>query len=323
MCRAFLSPWYDENGHNVVKGRLNLGATTINLPRIAIRNKGNEESFYKDLEEILELAKENSLFRVNYLKGITSDIAPILWQNGAILELEPNEEIKDIFTNGYATISIGYIGLSEVSELLYGENFAYNEDIYNKCVDIMKYVKNKIDVFKNETGIGFALYSSPSEGLCKRFAEIDLKEFGKIEGITDKGYYDNSFHVSSKINMNPFKKLELEAPFHKIATGGHISYIESDSLRNNIGAVIDILRYGQSVGVHYMGINQPVDNCHECGFEGEFAVNEKGFHCPQCGNHNPRTINVIRRVCGYLSQPNDRPFNTGKQKEVISRVKHK
>lgn len=323
LCRAFLSPYYDENNHNVVKGRLNLGATSINLVRIAIKNKGNEDGFYKDLNDALELCKENSLFRIQYLKGMKSDIAPILWQSGAILELGKNEEIKEIFENGYATISIGYIGLSEVSELLYGENFAFNEDIYNKSVNVMKHMQNKVNEFKNETGIGFALYSTPSESLCKRFEELDRKEFGEIDGITDKGYYDNSFHVSSKINMNPFRKLELEAPFHKIATGGHISYIESDSLKNNIGAVLGILRYGKSVGIHYMGINQPVDKCHKCGFEGEFSIDESGFHCPQCENRDSDTINVIRRVCGYLSQPNDRPFNSGKQKEMINRVKHK
>lgn len=230
------------------------------------------------------------------MKGVKSDVAPILWQSGGILSLKKNEEIKDIFTNGYMTISIGYIGLSEVSELLYGKNFAYDNDIYLKCVKIMEHIRERVDKYKEETGIGFALYSTPSEGLCKRFAEIDLKEFGEIKGVTDKGYYDNSYHVSSAININPFMKLKLEAPFHKLASGGHISYIESDSLQKNISAVIDILKYGKSVGIHYMGINQPVDSCFKCGFKGEFVVDEDGFHCPQCGNRDSDTINVIRRV---------------------------
>lgn len=322
-CRAFLSEFKNEDGYNIIKGRGNLGAVSVNLPRLAIQNIGNEEGFYKELDRVLDICRDNCLFRINYLKGIKSDIAPIIWQSGAIMELKTGEEIKDIFENGYMTISIGYIGLSEVSQLLYGEDFAYNEDIYKKCIKIMEHIREKIDTYKKETGIGFALYSTPSEGLCKRFAEMDKKAFGDIKGVTDKGYYDNSFHVSSHININPFEKLRLEAPFHKIASGGHISYIESDSLKNNIGAIIDILKYGKSVGIHYMGINQPVDSCHKCGFEGEFAIDENGFHCPNCGNRDSDSINVIRRVSGYLSQPNDRPFNTGKQKEMMARVKHK
>ena len=140
--------------------------------------------------------------------------------------------------------------------------------------------------------------------------------------ITDKGYYDNSFHVSSHVNVNPFEKLRMEALGHKYSWGGHISYIETDSLKKNIDAVYEVLKYAKSVGIHYMGINQPVDKCHECGFEGEFEATEEGFTCPQCGNHDSKKMNVIRRVCGYLSQPDARPFNSGKQKEVIARVKH-
>lgn len=161
-----------------------------------------------------------------------------------------------------------------------------------------------------------------SESLCDRFASLDFKEFGPIEGITDKGYYDNSFHVSSRINISPFEKLRLEAPGHKLAAGGHISYIETDSLKNNLDAVKDILKYAKSVGIHYMGINQPVDKCHICGYKGEFTASKEGFTCPNCGNHDGAQMSVIRRVCGYLSQPNARAFNKGKQQEVINRVKH-
>lgn len=321
-CRAFLSRWINKQGKPKYAGRFNVGATTINLPRIAIKNKGNEEGFYKELDRMLELAKENSLFRIDYMSKTTSDVAPIMWQNGAICEKKPGETIKDLLYGGYATISIGYIGLSEVSQLLYGKDFSEDEEVHKKTFKILEYISNKVAEFKKETNVGFAFYSTPSESLCDRFAGLDLKEFGPIEGITDKGYYDNSFHVSSRINISPFEKLRLEAPGHKLAAGGHISYIETDSLKNNLDAVKDILKYAKSVGIHYMGINQPVDKCHICGYKGEFTASKEGFTCPNCGNHDGTQMSVIRRVCGYLSQPNARAFNKGKQQEVINRVKH-
>lgn len=321
-CRAFLSPWFDEKGEEIYSGRFNIGATTINLPRIAIKNRGDEAGFYKELDRVMEMCKENSVFRAHYLEKTQAEMAPILWQSGALAEKQPKETIKDLIWGGYATVSIGYIGLSEVSQLLYGEDFAYNEEIYEKTFNILKYISEKVAQFKAETNLGFALYGTPSESLCDRFARIDREGFGDIEGITDKGYYDNSFHVSSHININPFEKLRLEALGHQYSKGGHISYIETDSLKNNLEAIIEILRYAKEIGIHYMGINQPVDKCHVCGFKGEFLATERGFECPQCGNHENDKMSVIRRVCGYLSQPNARPFNKGKQKEIISRVKH-
>ena len=321
-CRAFLSPWFNERGEEIYSGRFNIGATTINLPRIAIKNRGDEAGFYKELDRVMEMCKENSVFRAHYLEKTQAEMAPILWQSGALAEKQPKETIKDLIWGGYATVSIGYIGLSEVSQLLYGEDFAYNEEIYEKTFNILKYISEKVAQFKAETNLGFALYGTPSESLCDRFARIDREEFGDIEGITDKGYNDNSFHVSSHININPFEKLRLEALGHQYSKGGHISYIETDSLKNNLEAIIEILRYAKEIGIHYMGINQPVDKCHVCGFKGEFLATERGFECPQCGNHENDKMSVIRRVCGYLSQPNARPFNKGKQKEIISRVKH-
>ena len=321
-CRAFLSPWFNEKGEEIYSGRFNIGATTINLPRIAIKNIGNEAGFYKELDRVMEMCKENSVFRAHYLEKTQAEMAPILWQSGALAEKQPKETIKDLIWGGYATVSIGYIGLSEVSQLLYGEDFAYNEEIYEKTFNILKYISEKVAQFKVETNLGFALYGTPSESLCDRFARIDREEFGDIEGITAKGYYDNSFHVSSHININPFEKLRLEALGHQYSKGGHISYIETDSLKNNLEAIIEILRYAKEIGIHYMGINQPVDKCHVCGFKGEFLATERGFECPQCRNHDGDKMSVIRRVCGYLSQPNARPFNKGKQKEVINRVKH-
>ena len=322
-CRAFLSPWKDENGKEKYSGRFNIGATTINLPRIAIKNRGNEEAFYKELDRILEICKDNSVFRAEYLEKTVAEVAPILWMSGALAQKDPKDTIKDLIWGGYATVSIGYIGLSEVSQLIYGKDFSQDEKIYEKTFNILKYISEKVEQFKKETNLGFALYGTPSESLCYRFARIDKQEFGDIEGITDKGYYDNSFHVSSRINISPFEKMRMEALGHKYSSGGHISYIETDSLTKNIDAIPDILRYAKMVGIHYMGINQPVDKCHICGFKGEFTASREGFTCPQCGNHDGSQMSVIRRVCGYLSQPNSRPFNKGKQEEIMSRVKHR
>ena len=321
-CRAFLSPWKDKNGKEKYAGRFNIGATTINLPRIAIKNRGDEEGFYKELDRILEICKDNCLFRARYLENTVAEMAPILWMSGALAEKKQKDTIKDLIWGGYSTVSIGYIGLSEVSQLLYGKDFSESEEVYEKTFNILKYIADKVLEYKEKYNLGFALYGTPSESLCDRFARVDKQEFGDIKGITDKGYYDNSFHVSSRINMSPFEKLRLEALGHKYSAGGHISYIETDSLTKNLDAIPDILRYAKMVGIHYMGINQPVDKCHICGYKGEFTATKDGFTCPQCGNHDSNEMSVIRRVCGYLSQPNARPFNKGKQEEIMHRVKH-
>lgn len=321
-CRAFLSAWENKEGKEVYAGRFNFGATSINLPRLAIKHQGDEQGFYKELDRILEICKENSVFRASYLEKTSAEIAPILWMSGALAEKTEKETIEDLIWGGYATVSIGYIGLSEVSELLYGKNFVEDKDVYERTFAILKYMGNKVEEFKKETGLGFAFYGTPSESLCDRFARMDQKEFGDIPGITDKGYYDNSFHVSSRLKIDQFEKLRLEALGHQYSKGGHISYIETDSLQKNVEAIPSILRYAKSVGIHYMGINQPVDQCYECGYKGEFSALENGFTCPQCGNHDSKKMSVIRRVCGYLAQPNARPFNKGKQKEIMNRVKH-
>ena len=321
-CRAFLSPWFNKEGKEIYSGRFNFGATTVNLPRIAIKNKGDYNGFIKELDRVLDICRDNCVFRAQYLENTLAETAPILWEYGALAEKDSKDTIKDLIWGGYSTVSIGYIGLSEVSELIFGKNFALDDEIWKKTMGILQHIRDKVDQYKAETGLGFALYSTPSESLCDRFCGIDLEEFGEIEGVTDKGYYDNSFHVSSRLKINPFEKLRMEAPGHTIASGGHISYIETDSLKKNLEAVYDVLKYAQSVGIHYMGINQPVDKCHKCTFNGEFLATEKGFECPQCGNHDSKQMNVIRRVCGYLSQPDARPFNKGKQKEVMNRQKH-
>ncbi|MDY5305879.1 anaerobic ribonucleoside-triphosphate reductase, partial [Fusobacterium gastrosuis] len=219
-CRAFLYPWFDKDGKEKYSGRFNIGATTINLPRIAIKNKGNEAGFYKELDRILDICKDNCLFRAKYLEKTTAEVAPILWMSGALAQKNAKETIEDLIWGGYATVSIGYIGLSEVSQLLYGKDFSQSEEIHEKTFNILKYIREKLEEYKKQYNLGIALYGTPSESLCDRFARVDKAEFGDIEGITDKGYYDNSFHVSSRINMNPFEKLRQEALGHKYSSGG-------------------------------------------------------------------------------------------------------
>ena len=206
-CRAFLSPWYDKDGKEIYSGRFNFGATSINLPRIAIKNRGDEAGFYKELDRVMELCKENSVFRAKYLENTQAEIAPIIWEEGALAEKNPKDTIKDLIYGGYSTVSIGYIGLSEVSQLIYGKDFSQDEEVYEKTFKILKHMADKVAEFKKETNLGFALYGTPSESLCNRFCKIDKEEFGIVKGITDKGYYDNSFHVSSHIKVNPFEKL--------------------------------------------------------------------------------------------------------------------
>ncbi|MGL5715311.1 MAG: anaerobic ribonucleoside-triphosphate reductase [Paraclostridium sp.] len=322
QCRAYLSPWWNVYGEEVYNGRFNLGATSINLPKIAINAKGNLQDFYKELDEVLEICRENCMFRAKYMEDTPSDIAPILWQSGALAELEPGETIKELIWGGYATISIGYIGLSEVSRLMFGKDFAEDEKSYKETYAILSYIKGRIDHFKKEDNLGYALYATPSESLCDRFAKNDLAKYGSIEGITDKGYYENSFHVASNIEIDPFNKMRLEGKAHGISTGGHISYIETPSLIDNLQALDGLIRIAYDAGVHYFGVNQPIDHCFECGFKGEFLPTVEGYKCPSCGNQNSQTISVIRRVCGYLAQPDARPFNAGKQQEVINRTNH-
>ncbi|MGL5713484.1 MAG: anaerobic ribonucleoside-triphosphate reductase [Paraclostridium sp.] len=296
MCRAYLSPWKNEDGKETYNGRFNIGATSINLPRIAIKAKGDLKAFYSELDRVLEIVRENSVFRAKYMQNTKSDIAPILWQHGALAELKPGETISKLIWGGYSTVSIGYIGLSEVSRLLFGKDFSEDEEIYKSTFEILAYMKAKAEFFKKEDNLGYAIYSTPSESLLHRFATGDLKEFGAIEAITDKEYYENSFHVASNIKISPVKKMELEGKAHPIANGGHISYIEAPSLVNNLEAIEDLIQVAFESGVHYFGINQPIDHCYDCGFKGEFNATVEGYSCPVCGNHNPNNLSVIRRV---------------------------
>lgn len=294
-CRAFLSPWKDENGNFKFEGRFNMGVVTLNLPQIAIIADGDMEVFWEVLEQRLALAKEALMVRYNLLKDATSDISPIHWQHGGLARLEKHEPILPLLQNGYATITLGYIGMYEMTKLMTGKTHTQEKSF---AVEVMKRMKQATADWKQETGLGFALYGTPAESLCHRFAKIDLSRFGSIEDVTDKGYYTNSYHVDVRENINAFSKLEFESEFQTISTGGCISYVEIPNMSKNIEALEQMVEFIYD-NIQYAEFNTKSDYCHECGFNQEIVINDNGeWECPQCGNKDQSKMNVTRRTCG-------------------------
>ena len=322
-CRSFLGV-YEENGEQIHEGRNNLGVVSLNLPRIALQAKGDEKHFYALLDQRLLLAKQALDTRIARLKEVKARVAPILYVEGAAgVRLNPDDSIAEIFKHGRASISLGYIGIHETVNALFGteKHLFDDETLRAKAVAIVQHLRDAVERWKAETGYGFSLYSTPSENLCSRFCKLDTTDFGVVDGVTDKGYYTNSFHLDVEKQVNPYEKLEFERDYPAIASGGFICYGEYPNIQHNIEALEDVWDYSYS-RVPYYGTNTPIDECYECHFTGEFTCSSKGFVCPKCGNANPETVSVTRRVCGYLGSPDARPFNFGKQEEVIRRVKH-
>lgn len=317
-CRSFLAPWKDENGEYKFEGRFNQGVVSINLPQIGIIADGDEDKFWKLFDERLEICKEALMCRHYALLGTISNTSPIHWRYGAIARMELGEKIDKLLKGGYSSISLGYIGIYEITKLIKGVSHTTPEG-HDFAIKVMKHLKETTDKWKAETGIGFALYGTPAESLCYRFARIDKERFGEIKDITDKGYYTNSYHVDVREEIDAFEKLRIESEFQKLSPGGAISYIEIPNMRHNLKALEDVVKFIYD-NIQYAEFNTKSDYCHVCGFDGEIIINDDiEWECPNCGNKDKSKMNVTRRTCGYLGE---NFWNEGKTKEIKARVLH-
>lgn len=321
-CRSFLQGWKNQNGEEVNSGRMNLGVVTLNLPRIAIESKGDLKTFWEIMQDRTALVKKALLFRIERCKETDPQNAPILYKNGAFGErLKDGDNVDQLFNNRRATISLGYIGLYEVGTAFFGPNWEQNADAHAFTVSIVKYLHDQCLEWEKESGYHFSVYSTPAESLTDTFCEDDLAKFGSIKDITDKEYYTNSFHYDVRKNPTPFEKLTFEEEYPKYAAGGFIHYCEYPNLKQNPAALEAVWTWAYD-HVGYLGTNASIDHCYECGFDGDFKPTFRGFECPQCGNRDSKTCDVVKRTCGYLGNPMIRPMVHGRHKEISSRVKN-
>ncbi|HFI0638285.1 TPA: anaerobic ribonucleoside-triphosphate reductase [Streptococcus suis] len=322
-CRSFLQGWKDENGQDVTSGRMNLGVVTVNLPRIALESGGSQEKFWEIFAERMSIAKDALVYRVERVKEATPANAPILYQYGAFGQrLAKTDAVDEVFKNRRATVSLGYIGLYEVATVFYGGQWETNPEAKDFTVDIIKKMKALVEVWSDQYGYHFSVYSTPSESLTDRFCRLDTEKFGLVENITDKQYYTNSFHYDVRKNPTPFEKLDFEKVYVEAgASGGFIHYCEYPVLQQNPKALEAVWDYAYD-RVGYLGTNTPIDHCYACDFEGDFEPTERGFKCPSCGNSDPKLVDVVKRTCGYLGNPQARPMVKGRHKEISARVKH-
>lgn len=322
-CRSFLQGWKDENGLEVNSGRMNLGVVTVNLPRIALESGGSKEKFWEIFAERMAIVKDALVYRVERVKEATPANAPILYQYGAFgKRLAKTDAVDQVFKNRRATVSLGYIGLYEVATVFYGGAWEGNPEAKDFTVSIIKRMKELAGDWSDEYGYHFSVYSTPSESLTDRFCRLDTQKFGLVKDITDKEYYTNSFHYDVRKNPTPFEKLDFEKVYPEAgASGGFIHYCEYPVLQQNPKALEAVWDYAYD-RVGYLGTNTPIDHCYACGFEGDFEPTERGFKCPSCGNSDPKLVDVVKRTCGYLGNPQARPMVNGRHKEISARVKH-
>ena len=317
-CRSFLAPWKNEEGKYQFEGRFNQGVVSINLPQIGLISGQDEKKFWELLDERLQLCYEALMCRHEALKKVRSDVSPVHWQYGAIARLGKGETIEHFLYGGYSSISLGYIGLYEVTMAVKGCSHTEPEG-EDFAVRVMQRLRGACDKWKAQTNIGFALYGTPAESLCYRFARIDKEKFGSVANITDKGYYTNSYHIDVREDIDAFQKFAFESQFQKISSGGAISYVEIPNMRHNTEALEDVVRFIYD-NIQYAEFNTKSDYCHVCGFDGEIIINDDGeWECPACGNKDHALMNVTRRTCGYLGE---NFWNVGKTKEIKARVLH-
>lgn len=317
-CRSHLSPWRDEDGNHKWYGRFNQGVVSLNLPQIAIISGGRMGQFWNILDQRLELCKDALIRRHEMLLGTLSDVSPIHWQHGAIARLEKGEKIDSLLKNGYSTLSLGYVGIYEMVYAMLG--VSHTTPAGEKfAIDVMRHMKDACDRWRNETGLGFSLYGTPAESLVYRFCRIDKARFGEIEGVTDKLYYTNSYHVNVLEEIDAFSKLQFESQFHGISTGGCISYIEVPDMTRNPEAVEQVINFIYH-NIQYAEINTKPDVCYECGYTGEMQLDENlDWYCPSCGNKDRDEMQVMRRTCGYIGT---NFWNKGRTQEIGDRVLH-
>ena len=320
-CRSALSPWKDENGNYKFYGRFNQGVVTINLVDVALSSGGNEDKFWKIFDERLELCYKALMCRHNRLKGTLSDAAPILWQYGACARLKKGETIDKLLVGGYSTISLGYAGLCECVRYMTGKSHT-DPAATPFALRIMEYMNEKCNAWKKKTTIGFGIYGTPLESTTYKFAKCLQRRFGIIEGVTDKGYITNSYHVHVTENIDAFEKLRFESQFQSLSTGGAISYVEVPDMQNNIEAVLSVIKFIYD-NIMYAELNTKSDYCQVCGFDGEIQIKEADgklvWECPNCGNRDQDKMNVARRTCGYIGT---QFWNQGRTQEIKDRVLH-
>ena len=321
-CRSFLQGWKDNEGNEVNSGRMNLGVVTMNLPRIALESNGDMDLFWEIFNERLDVCHTALKFKVKRVLDAIPENAPILYQYGAFgKRLKPGEDVNELFKNERATVSLGYIGLYEVGTVFYGPNWEHDKEAHDFTLSIVKKLHDACAEWSAQSGYHYSVYSTPSESLTDRFCRLDTEKFGKIKDITDKEYYTNSFHYDVRKHPTPFEKLSFEMDYPKYASGGFIHYCEYPNLRQNPKALEAVWNWAYDK-VGYLGTNTPIDHCYKCGFQGEFKATERGFECPTCGNHDPKTCDCVKRTCGYLGNPLQRPMVHGRHVEISSRVKN-
>ena len=317
-CRSHLSPWKDENGNYKWYGRFNQGVVSLNLPQVALLANKDMNKFWKILDERLELCREALMVRHNLLKGTLSDVSPIHWQNGAIARLEKGEVIDKLLMDGYSTLSLGYVGVYEMTQAMLGVSHTTPEG-EKFALEVMNRLNDACKKWKEETGLGFSLYGTPAENLIYRFCKIDRQIFGEIPNVTDRLYYTNSYHVHVTEEIDAFSKLKFESQFHDISLGGCISYIEVPDMSKNIEAVEQIINFIYH-NIQYAEINTKPDICFKCGYEGELLLDDNSeWYCPNCGNKDYEEMQVMRRTCGYIGS---NIWNKGKTQEIGERKLH-